>query len=109
MTDAFYVPLGEDRWLATAHTTGPWDARFQHGGPPSALLGREVERLSAREDVVTSRVTVEILGAVPVGELVLSSRVTRPGRSVELVQAVLSAGGRDVARAEAWRVLRTTQ
>ena len=109
MTDAFYVPLGEDRWLATAHTTGPWDARFQHGGPPSALLGREVERRSGREDVVTSRVTVEILGAVPVGELVLSSRVTRPGRSVELVQAVLSAGGRDVARAEAWRVLRTTQ
>ena len=109
MTDAFYVPLGEDRWLATHHTTGPWDARFQHGGPPSALLGREVERRSGREDLVTTRVTVEILGAVPVGELVLSSRVSRPGRSVELVQAVLTAGGRDVARAEAWRVLRTTQ
>lgn len=109
MTDAFYVPLGEGRFASTVHTTGPWDARFQHGGPPSALLGREVERCSAREDLVTARVTVEILGAVPVGELVMASRVTRPGRSVELVQAVLSAGGRDVARAEAWRVLRTTQ
>ncbi len=109
MTEAFYVPLGEDRWRATAHTTGPWDARFQHGGPPSALLGREVERRSGRDDVVTSRVTVEILGPVPVGELTMASRVVRPGRSVELVQAVLSAGGRDVARAEAWRVLRTTE
>ena len=107
--DAFFLPLGDDRWQATAHTTGPWDARFQHGGPPSALLAREVERRSGRDDMVTARVTVEILGAVPVGELVLSSRVTRPGRSVELVQAVLSAGGRDVARAEAWRVLRTTE
>ena len=109
MTDAFFEPLGDDRWRATVHTTGPWDARFQHGGPPSALLGREVERRSGRDDLVTTRVTVEILGAVPVGELVMSSRVSRPGRSVELVQAVLSAGGRDVARAEAWRVLRTTQ
>ena len=108
MVDSFFTPLGDNRWQATAHTTGPWDGAFQHGGPPSALLGREVERRSGRDDLVTGRVTVEILGAVPVGELVLRSQVTRPGRSVELVQAVLSANGRDVARAEAWRVLRTS-
>ena len=107
--DAFYVPLGDDLWRATEHTTGPWDARFQHGGPPSALLGRAVERCSPRDDVVVARMTVEILGAVPVGELQQRSRMLRPGRSVELVEAVLSSGGRDVARAAAWRVLRTTQ
>jgi len=107
--DAFFLPLGDDRWLATEHTTGPWDARFQHGGPPSALLGRAVERCSPRDDVVVARTTVEILGAVPVAELELRSRVLRPGRSVELVEAVLAAGGRDVARAAAWRVLRTTE
>jgi hypothetical protein len=109
MTDAFYLPLGDDRWRATAHTTGPWDARFQHGGPPSALLARAIERLSPREDMIIARMTVDILGAIPVGELKLSSHVLRPGRSVELVEASLSAGGREVARAQAWRVLRTTQ
>lgn len=109
MNEAFYVPLGPGRWRATALTGGPWDARAQHGGPPSALLGREIERTSGRDDLVTARVTVELLGPVPVGDLELVSRVTRPGRSVELVQAVLSAGGRDVARAEAWRILRTTE
>lgn len=107
--DSFYVPLGDGRWRATTHTTGPWDARFQHGGPPSALLGRAVERCSPRDDMVVARLSVEILGAVPVGEFDLSARVLRPGRSVELVEAVLSAGGRDVARAAAWRVLRTTE
>lgn len=107
--DAFFVPLGDDRWRATEHTTGPWDARFQHGGPPSALLGRAVERCSPRDDVLVARLTVEILGAVPVGELELRARLARPGRSVELVQAVLRSGGRDVARAAAWRVLRTSQ
>ena len=107
--DSFYVPVADDRWRATPHTTGPWDVRFQHGGPPSALLGRAVERCSPREEMVVARMTVEILGAVPVAELDLRSRVLRPGRSVELVEAVLSADGRDVARAAAWRVLRTTQ
>jgi hypothetical protein len=107
--DSFYLPLGDDRWSATTHTTGPWDPRFQHGGPPSALLGRAVERCAAREDMVVARMTVEILGPVPVGELAVRSRVARPGRSVELVEAVLSTGGRDVARAAAWRLLRTTR
>lgn len=107
--DCFYEPLGNDRWRATAHTTGPWDERFQHGGPPSALLGRAVEQRAPRDEMVVGRVTVEILGPIPVGELEVQSRIARPGRSVELVEAVLSAGGREVARAAAWRVLRTTQ
>jgi hypothetical protein len=109
MSDSFYLPLGDDRWRATVHTTGPWDARYQHGGPPSALLARAIERCSPREDMIIARMTVDILGAIPVGELRLRSQMLRPGRSVELVQAALSAGGREVARAQAWRVLRTTR
>jgi hypothetical protein len=107
--DAFFLPLGADRWSSTVHTTGPWDARFQHGGPPAALLARAVERCAPRDDVVVARVTVEILGPVPVGEVDVRARVLRPGRSVELVEAVLSAEGRDAARASAWRVKRTEQ
>jgi hypothetical protein len=109
--DAFFLPLtgpDGDRWQATEHTTGPWDPRFQHGGPPSALLGRAVERTGPAEGMFVARVTVEILGPIPVGELQLRSRVVRPGRSVELVEAVLSADGRDAARAQAWRIRRTT-
>ncbi len=105
--EAFYVPLGDDRWSSTVHTTGPWDPRFQHGGPPAALMARAVERCAPRDDVVVARMTVEILGPVPVGELEVRARVLRPGRSVELVEAVLSADGRDAARAAAWRVKRT--
>ena len=108
MDDSFYVPLGDDRYRATVHTTGPWDARAQHGGPPSALLGRAVECCEPRDDTVVVRMTVELLGPVPVGELDLRVRVTRPGRTVELVEAALSAGGRDCARASAWRVRRTS-
>ena len=105
---AFYQDLGDGRFASTVHTTGPWDPGSQHGGPPSALLGRALERVAPRDDLVVARVTVEILGAVPVAELEVSARVARPGRSVELLEASMTAGGREVARASAWRVRRTT-
>ncbi len=57
--------------------------------------------------MLVARVTVELLGPVPVGEVAVRARVVRPGRSVELVEAVMAAGGRDVARASAWRVRRS--
>lgn len=107
MADSFYIPAGQDAWLATSHTTGPWDARAQHGGPPSALLGRAIQRCKPRGDMIIARFTCEILGAIPVGEIRVRARLARPGRSVELLEAVASADGRDVARATAWRVLRT--
>src|SRR5580704_6917990 len=107
VADSFFVPLGEGRWLATVHTTGPWDERAQHGGPPSALLGRAMQRCEPRDDMVVARFTTEILSSIPVGEVVVRARLARPGRSVQLAEAVLTAAGRDVAWARAWRVLRT--
>ena len=106
VTDAFFVPLGENRYQATSHTSGPWAPELQHAGPPAALIGRQLERTEPRDDLVLSRITFEILHAVPVGELTVSARVVRPGRSVELLEARLEAGGREVVSARAWRVLR---
>jgi hypothetical protein len=55
--------------------------------------------------MVLARVTVEILGAVPIAEVSASTAVERPGRSVEMLSGELSAEGRVVLRARAWRVL----
>jgi Acyl-CoA thioesterase C-terminal domain/Acyl-CoA thioesterase N-terminal domain len=107
VTGSFYIPLGGDRWRATAHTTGPWDVRAQHGGPPSALMARAIQGCAPRDDMIFARFTCEILRVIPVGELQVQAELTRAGRSVELFEAVARAGGRDVARARAWRVLRT--
>jgi hypothetical protein len=107
MAMSFYEPLGDDRWLATVHTTGPWDPRAQHGGPPSALLSRAMQRLHPRDDMIVTRFTCEILRPIPVGELTVTARRVRPGLSVELLEASASARGHEVARATAWRVQRT--
>ena len=106
MSGSFYVPLSDDVFRATAHTAGPWDSSAQHGGPPSALLGRAILRCQPRPEMMIARFTCEILGAIPVGDITVTARVARPGRSVELLEAVASASGRQVARAAAWRVLR---
>ena len=106
MPDSFFLPVGEGTWLATVHTTGPWDERAQHGGPPSALLGRVMQRCEPRDDMIIARFTCEILSAIPVGELSVQARLARPGRSVQLLEGVITAGGREVALARAWRVLR---
>src|SRR6516225_11140787 len=108
VSGSFYTPLGDGAWRATTHTVGPWDPGSQHGGPPSALLGRALHRCQPRPDMMITRFTCEILRAVPVGDLTVAARVVRPGRSVELLEAVLTASGREVAKATAWRVLRTS-
>lgn len=104
MPDAFFLPLGAGRYAATELTRGPWDRGAQHGGPPSALLGRELERVAPRGDARVVRVTVELLGPVPIAEMTVQACLVRPGRSVELLEGVLSAGGREVLRARAWRI-----
>lgn len=104
MTDAFYEPTGDGRYFATDHTIGPWGPDMQHMGPPSALLAREMQQLDARDDRALRRFTVEVLGAVPVGEIEVSAQVVRPGRTIELLGAEMTAGGRSVARAWGWRL-----
>jgi Thioesterase-like superfamily len=104
MPEAFYLPDGEDRFLATELTRGPWDPAAQHAGPPAALLGRAVERLGDRADLHTARVTFEIMRPVPIGALQVAARRLRDGRNVELVEASLLAGGVEVMRAVALRI-----
>jgi hypothetical protein len=106
VTGAFFLPRGDERYHATEHTSGPWHPGLQHAGPPAALLARALERCEPRPEMLISRVTFEILHAVPVAEVAVSAQVTRRGRSVELLEASLEAAGRDVVRAAAWRVLR---
>jgi len=104
MSTAFYEPLGDDRYRSTEHTSGPWGPESQHAGPPSALLTRALERMPSSWPGHLTRISLDILGAVPVADLTVRTRTLRPGRSVELVEGELTSGGRPVLRAQAWRM-----
>ncbi|HEU4393673.1 MAG TPA: thioesterase family protein [Solirubrobacterales bacterium] len=92
-------------FLATELTRGPWDPGAQHAGPPTALLARELELLPEAEEFQVGRVTCEILRSVPIAPVRVSARVVRPGRRVQLLEAVLSdEDGKPLVRANAWRI-----
>lgn len=103
----YYEGLGDGRYRSTPATAGPWSQRSQHGGPPAALLTRALEHCAPRADMLLSRLCFEILGAVPVDELTVQTRVLRPGRSVQLLEASAYAGGREVMSARGWQIRRT--
>ena len=98
MTDAFYVPDGDD-FVATVHTRGPWSPKHQHGGPPSALLARAIE--AQAPGFVVARITVDFLLPVPIDRLGVRVDILRAGAKVQRLVARLLHGERAVAHAVA--------
>jgi hypothetical protein len=107
MDASFYVSTGEGSFVATELTRGPWDPGAQHAGPPSALLGREIEAMEGSEAFQVGRIVFEILRPVPIGPVRVETRVLRPGRKVRMVEASLSGEAGEVMRATAWQLRRT--
>ena len=103
-TQAFYERDGET-FSSTAYTRGPWDPGHQHAGPPAALLARAAERASGIPDGQTVRLAYDILRPVPVAPLRIETRVLRPGRRVEQLEAtLLDEDGTARMRLTAWRM-----
>jgi len=65
-------------------------------------LGREIERVDGAEEFQVGRVVFEILRPVPIGAVSVETRVIRPGKKVQLVEASLSNDGGELMRATAW-------
>ena len=107
---SFYVRTeAPDAFRATPATAGPWTPSAQHGGPPSGLLTRALSALLTPGRTF-SRISVDLLGPVPVGPLRVTTAVERPGRSVALLSASLHdvVAGRCCAVARAWVLPRST-
>jgi acyl-coenzyme A thioesterase PaaI-like protein len=93
-----------DHVVATELARGPWTPDALHGGPVAALLARAVESCPTDEPMHVARLTVELLRPVPLTPLSVSASVSRPGRKVQLVEARISSGERDVAWGRALRI-----
>lgn len=93
-----------DRLVPTALTIGPWDVRFQHGGPPSALLARALEQFGDSDAFIVARLTVEMIRPMPLVPMSVGVEPIRQGKLVEWLGATLYADGKEVALARAVRV-----
>ncbi len=107
MEAEFFERVGPDAYRATMATAGPWSDKAQHGGPPSALAARDMERHEPDQQMRLARVTVDILRPIPVDTVTVRTRTLRPGRRVALLETVMESGGQDVLYARGWRIGRT--
>ena len=106
MTDpsSYFIRKSEREFLATTHTGGAWKADEQHIAAPMGLLTHLIERDHATRggSLALARVSFDILGVIPLDVCEVDIRVVRPGRTIELVEAALSHGGRTALTARAW-------
>ena len=103
--DAYFERVGERSFRATAHVGGAWSLEEQHIAPALGLLAHlvETDRDARRDDgLVLGRLSYDILGTMPIDVVDTEVRVLRPGRTIELVEAVMRHGGRDAVRLRAW-------
>ncbi len=103
-TPAFYRRLGPDVFLPTVLSQGAWRPDEQHMGPVSGLIAHAVDLHEPRPGMQLSRISYDILGMIPARASHVSVRTTRPGRTIELVEATLSVDDRVAVRAHAWRL-----
>ena len=107
-TDAgsYFIRLGDNRYRATRHTAGAWSEAEQHFSPLAGLLTHAIARFTAGigDDLVTARISFDILGTVAIEDFDVGVDVVRPGRTIELLESRAVARGRMVARARAWRL-----
>jgi hypothetical protein len=111
VTGCFYRRLdahGDDEVLeSTDATRSNWDREIQHGSPPLAVLTKAIETMAAGSGQRIGRMTLDILGAIPVATVHVRAWVDRPGRRIAVYVAEMLAEragseARPVARVTAW-------
>jgi hypothetical protein len=105
--EPYYIARGDGRFESTVHAQGAWNPHEQHMAPVSGILTHCLEAFQPREELRMARLSFDILGLIPGGEFQITTSMLRPGRTIELVQAELVAGGRTAVRATAWRLQRS--
>ena len=102
--EALYVRDG-DAFVGTVCTQGAWAHGGQAGSAVLALLGHVLEDVPTLTPMSLTRLTVDIVRPVPVGErLHVTTDVIREGKKIQLVDLLISAGDTVTTRARALRI-----
>ncbi|MEU6576791.1 thioesterase family protein [Streptomyces sp. NPDC046805] len=102
---SYYERIDDHRFKPTPHTGGAWNPDEQHFSPLGGLVVHAVDRyLAGRPDtgLVPARISFDILGRLALDECEIRVETLRPGRTIELLEAVVLIAGRPVVRARVW-------
>ncbi|NLA65382.1 MAG: thioesterase family protein [Leucobacter sp.] len=102
---SYFIALGNGSYEPTQHAAGAWREDELHLAPVAGLIVHQLEQwriAHAEPDMVFSRFTFEVLGQIAREQIDISVDVVRPGRTIELVEAVATIAGRVTIRGRAW-------
>lgn len=102
MGNFYFRRIADNRFEPSRHTEGAWSREDYHFSALAGLMVNEIERSRPNAELVLSRVSFDILGRLPFEKVAVDVEVLRPGRTIELVQATASIGGRAMISARAW-------
>lgn len=89
----------------TQHAQGAWRDNEQHMAPASGILAFELERFQPRPEMHYARISYDILGVIPLQDFTIETRLIRPGKTIELVEASLRCQDKTAIVARAWRLI----
>src|SRR5688500_14288472 len=104
---SYFERAGAGRFRPTAATGGAWAVDEQHISPMTGLIVHAVETFAAArgaDGLVVARVSMDILGVLKLEDFAIEVESVRPGRTIELLEAVVIARGRSAVRARVWRM-----
>lgn len=79
-----------DRFQPNPIGAGPWSSKAMHGGPPSALVGRMLDRWQNSDgNWRLTRLTTELLRPVPLAPLRVEVEPRRSGRRIQVLDAAV--------------------
>ncbi|RFA09202.1 thioesterase [Subtercola boreus] len=105
---AYFEPLGDDRYRPTAEAEGAWNPGEIHFSPLGGLVVHAIDKHRAErapggpDTKLLGRISFDILGFLADDVCTVSVRTTRPGRTIELVEATVVIGDRPAVLARAW-------
>jgi hypothetical protein len=99
---AYYIREG-DAFVPTGIGVSPWNGTSQVGLALAGLAGHVLSAVPTMEPMLTTRISIDILGAVPLEPLIPEIRMLRDGRRMQVVDAEFTAAGRLWLRATAVR------
>ncbi|MCU1480102.1 MAG: thioesterase [Subtercola sp.] len=107
---AYFERIAPDRYRPTSHAGGAWNDSEIHFSPLGGLIVHAIDlHRSAQADAgrqlvekQLGRISFDILGFLAADDCTVSVVTIRPGRTIELIEATGTIGGRTAVLARAW-------
>lgn len=114
MTTAYYQRISRDEcpdgsvithYEPTIHAQGAWNPHEQHMAPASGILTHELVSFQPKDHLRIGRISFDIFGLIHLKPFTIETKIIRPGKTIELIEATMQAEGKTCIVARAWRIM----